>query len=186
MNSTDTAAALEALIFASGDSVETLRLCEATGLSEEEVLSSLETLRARLEKKESGITLFRLGTRWQLASKKEYASEVRAMLDKKRNTPLSQAAFEVLAVVAYNQPVTKSYIEQVRGVDCSGVIQALTQKELIEECGRMDLPGRPILYGTTDNFLRCFGLSDISELPPLPQAQEEQQTENAGNGEERE
>ena len=80
---------------------------------------------------------------------------------------------EVLAVVAYNQPVTKAFVEQVRGVDCSGVIGSLVQKELLEERGRMELPGRPLLYGTTENFLRCFGLSSIEELPPPPREEEE-------------
>ena len=86
----------------------------------------------------------------------------------KRRTPLSAAALEVLAVVAYNQPVTKSFIEQVRGVDCSGVISTLLEKNLIEESGRLELPGRPLLYSTTKNFLRCFSLSSLDELPELP------------------
>ena len=84
-------------------------------------------------------------------------------------------ALEVLAVVAYNQPVTKAYVEQVRGVDCSGVIGSLTTKGLLEEKGRLELPGRPLLYGTTENFLRCFNISSLEELPPLP----EQNDENA-------
>ena len=86
----------------------------------------------------------------------------------RRRTPLSSAALEVLAVVAYNQPVTKSFIEQVRGVDCSGVVSTLVEKGLIEERGRLELPGKPLLYGTTKNFLRWFGISDLSELPALP------------------
>ena len=86
----------------------------------------------------------------------------------RRKTPLSQAALEVLAVIAYNQPVTRAYIEQVRGVDCSAVVSTLIEKDLIEERGRLELPGRPLLYGTTKNFLRCFSLSSLEELPPLP------------------
>ena len=89
-------------------------------------------------------------------------------MDLRRNIPLSQAAMEVLAVIAYNQPVTKSFVEQVRGVDCSGVIGSLTNKDLIEEKGRLELPGRPLLYGTTDNFLRCFSIASLDELPPIP------------------
>ena len=80
---------------------------------------------------------------------------------------------EVLAIIAYNQPVTRPFVEQVRGVDCSAVMQGLQQKGLIEERGRMDLPGRPLLYGTTENFLRCFGMASLEQLPPLPQKQEE-------------
>ena len=91
--------------------------------------------------------------------------------DMRRRTPLSNAALEVLAVVAYNQPVTKSFIEQVRGVDCSGVVTTLVEKGLIEERGRLELPGKPLLYGTTKNFLRCFELNDLSDLPPFPKNQ---------------
>ena len=98
-----------------------------------------------------------------------YAPQIRTVMDLRRNTPLSQAALEVLAVVAYNQPVTKAFVEQIRGVDCSGVIGSLTSKDLIEEKGRLELPGRPLLYGTTENFLRCFNISSIEELPPLPE-----------------
>ena len=87
----------------------------------------------------------------------------------KKNAPLSPAAFEVLAVVAYNQPVTKAYIEQIRGVDCSGVVATLCQKGLLEEKGRLDLPGRPLLYGTTPDFLRCFCLTSLADLPELPE-----------------
>ena len=94
---------------------------------------------------------------------------MREVLDLKRGTPLSQAAMEVLAVVAYNQPVTKAFVEQVRGVDCSGVLSSLMQKDLLEERGRLELPGRPLLYGTTETFLRCFQLSSIEDLPPPPQ-----------------
>ena len=90
------------------------------------------------------------------------------MLDMKRNQPLSSAAFEVLAVVAYNQPVTRSFIEQVRGVDCGGVINTLCQRNLIEECGRLDLPGRPLIYCTTMDFLKCFCMSTLAELPEIP------------------
>ena len=94
---------------------------------------------------------------------------VRRMLDNRRNSSLSQAALEVLAVVAYQQPVTRAYIEQVRGVDCSAVVHTLVEKELIEEKGRLDAPGRPLLYGTTMHFLRVFDLSSLAELPDLPE-----------------
>ena len=105
-----------------------------------------------------------------------FLAPVRTALDLRSSAPLSQAAMEVLAVIAYNQPVTKAFVEQVRGVDCSGVIGSLVQKALIEERGRLDLPGKPLLYGTTENFLRCMGIRSLLELPPLPQ---EKETENA-------
>ena len=107
--------------------------------------------------------------------------QVGDVLEMKKNTPLSSAAFEVLAVVAYNQPVTRSFVDQVRGVDCSGVISSLVNKGLIEEKGRLDLPGKPILYGTTPVFLRCFCLESLEDLPELPGGEEadEPQTELA-------
>ncbi len=101
----------------------------------------------------------------------------------KKNTPLSGAAFEVLAVIAYNQPVTKAFVEQVRGVDCSGVIGSLTQKGLIEEKGRLELPGRPIVYGTTPAFLRCFCIESLDELPPLPEKEPEEPVEEEASEE---
>ena len=116
----------------------------------------------------------KLGERYQLCTRQEYAENIRSVLDMKRNVPLSSAAFEVLAVVAYNQPVTKAYVEQVRGVDCSGVISTLCQKGLVEEKGRLDLPGRPLLYGTTPEFLKCFCIESLSELPELPEREEKE------------
>ena len=112
----------------------------------------------------------------QFAVNPAFLAPVRTALDLRSSAPLSQAAMEVLAVIAYNQPVTKAFVEQVRGVDCSGVIGSLVQKALIEERGRLDLPGKPLLYGTTENFLRCMGIRSLLELPPLPQ---EEETENA-------
>ena len=126
-----------------------------------------------MENNKSGLELLRLENTYQLATKAEYAEYIKKAFDIKRRTPLSSAALEVLAVVAYNQPVTKSFIEQVRGVDCSGVVTTLVEKGLIEERGRLELPGKPLLYGTTKNFLRCFSLNDLSGLPPLPKTGEE-------------
>ena len=122
------------------------------------------------DNRKAGFKLIKLDNKLQLCSRPEYFDYVRKILELKRNAPLSQAAFEVLAVVAYNQPVTKSFVEQVRGVDCSGVISTLIEKELIEERGRLELPGRPLLYGTTKNFLRCFSLTSLDDLPPLPES----------------
>ena len=119
-----------------------------------------------------------------MCNKKQYGESIRKVMDIKKNAPLSQAALEVLAVIAYNQPVTKAFVEQVRGVDCSGVIGSLTTKNLIEEKGRLELPGRPLLYGTTENFLKCFQISSLDELPELPK--QESKEENAeGESEEK-
>lgn len=158
----------EAVLFAAAEPIEHTRLSIVLGTDSETTLQLLDVLMEKYEKEESGLCLLKLGSKYQLCSKKEYINEVRAVLDLKRNTPLSQAALEVLAIVAYNQPITKPYIEQIRGVDCSGVVSTLTQRGLIEEKGRLEVPGRPVLYGTTDNFLRCFSLSALSELEALP------------------
>lgn len=172
-------AACEAILFASGEPVEAARIAEALELDVDSVNGAMWELARALDERGSGICLLRLGSKFQLCSRSEYAQQVRSVLDIKKNAPLSPAAFEVLAVVAYNQPVTKAYVEQIRGVDCSGVIATLCQKGLLEEKGRLDLPGRPLLYGTTPDFLRCFCLSSLSELPELPEkVNEAAQTEN--------
>ena len=162
-------AAIEAILFAAGGSVERERLAEALEITPDEVDARMDELLRDYEGSEMGITIIKLKNSYQMVSRKEYAPQIRTVMDLRRNTPLSQAALEVLAVVAYNQPVTKAFVEQVRGVDCSGVIGSLCAKDLIEEKGRLELPGRPLLYGTTENFLRCFNISDLEQLPPLPE-----------------
>ena len=162
-------AAIEAILFANGSSVEPSRIATAVEISEAEAKERLEALMNEYQQSGRGITIIRLKDSYQMVSVKEYAPYIRTVMDLRRNTPLSQAALEVLAVIAYNQPVTKAFVEQIRGVDCSGVIGSLTSKDLIEEKGILELPGRPLLYGTTENFLRCFNISSIEELPPLPE-----------------
>ena len=162
-------AAIEAILFANGSSVEPSRIATALEISEAEAKERLEALMNEYQQSGRGITIIRLKDSYQMVSVKEYAPYIRTVMDLRRNTPLSQAALEVLAVIAYNQPVTKAFVEQIRGVDCSGVIGSLTSKDLIEEKGRLELPGSSLLYGTTENFLRCFNISSIEELPPLPE-----------------
>ncbi len=181
----DISAAIEAILFASGAPVEPARIAQALEISEEETEQKIAELTDDYNKTQRGITIIKLKNSYQMVSRKEYAPQIRTVMDLRRNTPLSQAALEVLAVVAYNQPVTKAFVEQVRGVDCSGVIGSLTAKDLIEEKGRLELPGRPLLYGTTENFLRCFNVSCIEELPPLPESEEEK-TEDGGDTDKRE
>ena len=158
----------ESVLFASGEPVTIDRLTAVFGITVDEINEITGALKERLDKSGSGVELVKLANAYQLCTRSEYAEYVRKNADIHRKTPLSQAAFEVLAVVAYNQPVTKSFIEQVRGVDCSSTVTTLIEKGLLEERGRLELPGKPLLYGTTKNFLRCFGISDLSELPPLP------------------
>lgn len=167
---------LEALIFAAGEPVEKKRLAQTMEISENEVEALADELKNEYNKQKRGFQLIELDKKYQLCSRAEYFSYVKQMLEIKRNAALSQAAFEVLAVIAYNQPVTKSFVEQVRGVDCSGVIASLYDKGLIEEKGRLELPGKPLIYGTTDTFLRCFSLNSLDALPPLPEKDENQET----------
>lgn len=160
--------AFEAILFASGEPVESDRFCQIFEVDTETVKSVMDMLADRLVQSGSAVKLIRLEEEYQLCTKKEYADSIRAALDLRRKAPLSQAALEVLSVIAYNQPVTRAYVEQVRGVDCSGVVSTLVEKDLLEERGRLELPGRPLLYGTTANFLRCFGLSSLDDLPEVP------------------
>lgn len=172
-NKNNVLARLEAMLFACGDPVEASRLADVLELDVESVTKMLSSLGDSYEERESGLRLIRIDGKYQLCTREEYAQDVRKLLEIKKNTPLSQAAFEVLAIIAYNKSVTKSFIEQIRGVDCSGSISNLVQKGLIEEKGRLDLPGRPLVYGTTDRFLRCFSISSLDDLPDLPQSDEE-------------
>ena len=168
MTMSELTSAFEAVLFSGGEPQSIDRFSQVFDITPEKVVKVMEALEKRLNEQKSGLELLRLDNTYQLATKAEYADYIKKLFDRRRRTPLSPAALEVLAVVAYNQPVTKSFIEQVRGVDCSGVVTTLVEKGLIEECGRLELPGKPLLYGTTKNFLRCFGINDLSELPPLP------------------
>ena len=163
---------VEAIVFASGEPIERVRLMESTGLSAEKLDAILSEIRADYDRRGSAVELLLLGSKAQFATRPQYAGAVRAVLDLKRNQPLSGAAFEVLAIIAYNQPVTRAFVEQIRGVDCGGVINTLCQRNLIEECGRLDLPGRPLIYCTTADFLKCFCMSTLAELPEISDTSE--------------
>ena len=172
---------LEAVLFAVGEPIEIERLAQALQEDETVIDQALQKLHDKYNKDECGICLLKLDNKYQICTKKQYADSIRAVIEVKKNAPLSQAAFEVLAIIAYNQPVTKSFVEQVRGVDCSGVIANLCQKSLIEEKGRLELPGRPLIYGTTSDFLRCFSLTSLSDLPPVPQKNEASESKKDEN-----
>ena len=173
MNKTENlVSTLEAMLFAAGDPVEPTKLAEVLDIDIETIEKMLEHLGAQYDERNSGLMLIRVDNKYQICTREKYSDEVRKLMEIKKNAPLSNAAFEVLAVIAYNKTVTRSFIEQVRGVDCSGPISSLVQKGLIEEKGRMDLPGRPLIYGTTDRFLRCFSLTSLEDLPDLPKTEE--------------
>lgn len=160
----ETVASLEAVLFACGGPVESERLRELLCLSPEELTEAAEALRTELEAPERGIQLIRVETAFQLCTKPFVAETVKKALELRKSPPLSKAALEVLAIVAYHQPVTRSFIEMVRGVDSSSIVSSLCDKGLIAERGCLDAPGRPTLFGTTDAFLRCFGLDSLGDL----------------------
>ena len=172
-------ASLEAMLFAAGDPVEPGKLAEVLDVDVENVIKMLGHLEAMYDENNRGLRLIRIDGKYQLCTREEYSDEVRGLLEIKKNTPLSQAALEVLAIVAYNKTVTRSFIEQIRGVDCSGPVSNLIQKGLIEEKGRLDLPGRPLVYGTTDRFLRCFSLNSLDDLPDLPEEEKQDDSQTS-------
>ncbi len=164
-----TQAAIEAILFANAEPLSLDRLSSVLEIEKTTLASLLEGIIDKFDKESSGICIIKLNDQYQMCAKSHYAEYIRKTMDLRRNVPLSSAAMEVLAIVAYNQPVTKAFIEQIRGVDCSGSISSLINKNLLEEKGRLELPGKPLLYGTTLNFLKCFGITSLDELPPLPQ-----------------
>ena len=167
MNPTELDAALEAVVFACGSPVSADRLCETLGVGKSELRESAARLSERHEDAASGISLIELDGCYQFCTKAYLAVYVKRALELRKTPPLSKASLEVLAIVAYNQPVTRSFIEQVRGVDSSSTVTKLLDKGLIEEAGRLDLPGKPVAFQVTDTFLRVFGLGSLADLPPL-------------------
>lgn len=160
-------AATEAILFACGSPVEQQKLTEILNISYEELKETCEQLKSRYEDESSGIELILIDEAYQLCTKPFVAEQVKKALELRKVPPLSKAALEVLAIIAYNQPVTRSFVEMVRGVDSSYIISGLADKGLINECGTLDAPGRPTLFGTTDSFLRCFGLESLKALPEV-------------------
>lgn len=154
-----------AILFASGDPIGPDRLAETLNITAEDVEKLVFTLGDWIEDLEMPLEILTLNNQYQLATKRDYAEIIALALDTRRNAPLTQASLEVLAIIAYNQPVTRAFIEQVRGVDSSSIVANLTAKGLITEVDRLDIPGRPIAFGTTPLFMRTFGITSLSELP---------------------
>lgn len=169
MDNTNIKYAVEAILFASGDPVNAERIALVLDTDKETVLDAGWELAEEYERKQRGIRLVRLNDSLQLHSAPEYATEITRALEQRRAPKLSQASLEVLAIVAYFQPVTRAYIEQMRGLDSSYTVGVLTERGLIEPCGHLEAVGRPMLYRTTDLFLRTMGVSALDELPPLPE-----------------
>ena len=159
---------LEAVLFAAGDAVSIDRLCEVLELPRETVLEAAHELSSRYDFEQRGLMLRRIADKLQLCSRPMYAEAVRRVTETRKNASLSPAALEVLTIIAYRQPVTRAFIDQLRGVDSGGTLSSLAEKQMIEEAGRREVPGRPILYRTTEHFLQAFELESLDDLLALP------------------
>ncbi len=156
---------VEAILFASPQPVELDKLCAVLERRPDEIKEIIDEIKVDLQDTYIGVQLVTHGSSYRLCTKEEYADAVAAYVAKGKTPGLSNAAMEVLAIVAYNQPTTKTYVSQVRGVASAEVMESLVDKDLLEPQGRLDLPGRPMSYGTTDKFLTVFGLESIEALP---------------------
>jgi len=165
--------AIEGILFASGEPVSIDRIAAVLAVDTETITDIAVRMADRLSMERRGIRLVRMENSLQLCSAPEYSDCIRAALETRKPPQLTQTALEVLAIVAYFQPVTRAYIEQVRGVDSSYTVSVLAERGLIEAAGHLDAPGRPTLFRTTKNFLRTFGISSVEELPELPAAAED-------------
>lgn len=165
--------AIEGILFAAGDPMPTERLCLVLEQDRETVDSVCQRLADQYSYERRGIRLVKLDNCWQMCSAPDWAAQIRRAMENRRPARLSQPALEVLAIIAYFQPVTRAYIEQVRGVDSSYTVSLLLERDLICEAGRLSVPGRPMQFRTTKTFLRAFGLTSLADLPELPSATQE-------------
>ncbi len=163
----DPAAAIEAILFASGNSVKIDRLADVLGLSDEEIRAAIESLKERYASPERGICITELEDAVQLGTKGEYYEYLVKLAKSPRRMTLSDTVIETLSIIAYKQPVTRAEIERIRGVSCDHALNRLIEYDLVEEVGRLDAPGKPLLFGTTEQFLRSFGVRSIQDLPVM-------------------
>ncbi len=168
---------IEAILFVAGEAVEIQDLARALNQDEKKIRKLLKELESEYDYNLRGFLLKRFGTKVQLATRPLYSEDVVRLLQPIQKQSLSQAAMETLAVVAYRQPVTRAEVEEIRGVKCDYSLQSLMNKNLIQEVGRKETIGRPILFGTTDEFLSRFGLESLEGLPPLPERETEEPAE---------
>ncbi len=169
MEERDIESAIEGILFAAGEPVKLERLALALGVEPEVCRQALQRLADQYSYDRRGIRIVQLEDSWQMCSAPEQAAVIRRALERRKPPQLSPSALEALSVVAYYQPTTRTYVDQIRGVDSSYTMGLLQERGLIEECGRLDAPGRPILYQTTPLFLRSFGLRTLEDLPELPE-----------------
>lgn len=174
MKLTEKEAALEAILFTMGEAVETKRLAEAIGETPEKTRELLEKLRAGWEKEHRGVNLISLEDSWQMCTRSEFYDYLIRIAKAPKKYTLTDTLLETLSIIAYKQPITKAEIEKIRGVSCDHAVNKLVEYNLVCELGRLDAPGRPLLFGTTEEFLRSFGVQSIDELPVLSPVQVEE------------
>lgn len=160
-------AAIEAILFVSGEAVPLTKLAQAVGVNKRTVASLIKNMMEEYKKENRGIQIIEIEGSYQLCTKAQCFEYIQSMFKDEKKSGLSQAALEVLAIIAYKQPLTRAEVEAIRGVNSDWAINKLLEKQLIKEVGRMDAPGKPILYGTTEEFLRSFGFKSIHELPNI-------------------
>ena len=175
--------AVEAILFASGEPVQTERICVALELERPAVEQALQRLMDYYAYERRGIRLLHIEDSWQLCSAPDHADAIRRAFEIRKPAKPSQPALEVLTIIAYYQPTTRAYVDQIRGVDSAYTMSLLLDRKLIEECGRLQVPGRPHLYRTTRQFLRAFHLTNLEDLPELPDFGVEGQMRLNENGE---
>ena len=176
------ASAVEGILFAAGEPVDIKRICLALELDRETAETVLRQLGDGYAFERRGIRLLRMEDSYQLCSAPEYADVIRKAFEVRKPAKLSQPALEALTIIAYYQPTTRAYVDQVRGVDSSYTVGLLQERGLIEECGRLQVPGRPILYRTTKKFLRSFHLNSLEDLPEIPGMEAEGQLRLSQDG----
>lgn len=156
---------IESVLFAAGEPVDVEKLSDILDIDTKSTRAVVTALADKYDREMRGLRIIRLEDSYQMCTRREYSDYISKLVEPRRSLSLSNAAMEVLAIVAYKQPVTRAVIEQIRGVSCDTLVNKLLEKNFIEEVGRLDTPGRPMLFGTTDEFLRCFGIESVMELP---------------------
>ena len=179
---------IEGVLFAAGDAVDVEKLSDILDIDMKSTRAIVTALADKYDREMRGIQIIRLEDSYQLCTRRDYQEYISKLVEPRRSQSLSNAAMEVLAIVAYKQPVTRAVIEQIRGVSCDTLVNKLLEKNFIEEVGRLDTPGRPMLFGTTEEFLRCFGIESLAELPDFEEENPEDfasahSIENAESGE---
>ena len=159
---------IESILFAAGRQVEAKELMSALELNEKDLISIIESMQEEYSNENRGIEIIKINNAYQLCTKKQNYDYIYPIFDKRSKPNLSPAALEILSIIAYNPKITKAELEAIRGVSCDGTIYRLLDYELIEEAGRLDAPGRPTLFKTSDKFLKMFGMTSLDELPELP------------------